>query len=74
MARIKFILLPLLGLASCAPSPLYVESGHVGTVGEIPRDGRGEPIWAAIPQPAPLVIPPTMPITQGIPIIPPPGH
>lgn len=73
MARINFILLPLLGLAACAPSPLFVERGHIGTIGEIPRDGRGEPIWAEIRHPEPETVAPTMPVTQGIPIIPPPG-
>ena len=74
MARIKFILLPLLALCACAPSPLYVSKRHIGTVGEIPRDGRGEPIWSAIPAaPAPPLAP-AMPVNPGIPIIPPPGY
>ena len=39
----------LLGTA-CAPSSLYKNSVRGNwTVGEIPRDGRGEPVWAAIP-------------------------
>ena len=45
----------LIGLAACAPAPLYTSSGmHRGAVtwGEIPRDARGEPVWAAI-RPAP---------------------
>ncbi len=37
-------------LAACAPSMLYTGSGRSGwMVGEIPRDARGEPVWAAIP-------------------------
>lgn len=42
-------------LSACAPAPLYSASGtHKGavTIGEIPRDARGEPVWAAI-RPAP---------------------
>nr|WP_310523716.1 hypothetical protein [Polymorphobacter sp.] len=74
MARIKFILLPLLGLCACAPSPLYVSNNHVGTGGEIPRDGRGEPIWTEIRQPVPQLAAPVMPVSRGIPIIPPPGY
>lgn len=74
-ARTKFTF-PLLagfglGLAACAPSPLYMRTSHGGTVGEIPRDGRGEPIWSAI-RPAPAVIPPApQPAAAGIPIVPP---
>ncbi len=49
-----------LGLvAACAPAPLYTASGaHRGAVtyGEIPRDARGEPVWAAI-RPAPVTEP-----------------
>lgn len=77
MARIKFIPASLLGLAlavcACAPSPLYVGKG-LGTVGEIPRDGRGEPLWSAIrpPPTAPATVP--MPVAGGIPIVPPPGY
>ena len=40
-----------LALTACAPAPLYTSSGlHRGaaTLGEIPRDARGEPVWAAI--------------------------
>ena len=49
--------LPILALAvaamagACAPAPLYTASGtHKGavTMGEVPRDARGEPVWAAI--------------------------
>lgn len=77
MARINFILLAgsalALGLSACAPSVLYVRPG-IGTVGEIPRDGRGEPLWSAIP-PAPLLASPApLPVAGGIPIIPPPGY
>lgn len=38
-------------LGACAPAPLYTAgSTHKGavTIGEIPRDARGEPVWAAI--------------------------
>ncbi len=57
-------------LASCAASPLYVQSSSVtrGTVGEIPRDGRGEPIFSAIRNP---VAPPPasyVPPAPGIPV------
>jgi hypothetical protein len=52
-------LLPVLALltlvAACAPAPLYTSSGlqrGAATWGEIPRDARGEPVWAAI-RPAP---------------------
>lgn len=40
-----------LAMTACAPAPLYTSSGlHRGaaTWGEIPRDARGEPVWAAI--------------------------
>jgi len=75
MARTKFISASLLvlslGLSACAPSPLYVRASRGGTVGEVPRDGRGEPIWSAI-RPAPAVIPPAPQLPAGgIPIIPP---
>lgn len=40
-------------LAACASSPLYVDRGEArGTMAEIPRDARGDPLWAAI-RPAP---------------------
>ncbi len=56
MARFNF--LPLLSVplavSACAPSPLYVPPHRIGTVGEIPRDGRGEPIWTAIKPPPPV--------------------
>ncbi len=55
MARPILLLLPLF-LAGCTASPLYV-GGQTGTVGEIPRDGRGEPLWGAIGEAQPL--PPT---------------
>ena len=76
MAASKFILLPLLALAACAPSPLYVSSsGAIGTVGEIPRDGRGEPLWSAIVTPEPVPAPPPgLTVNPGIPITPPPGY
>lgn len=53
MAR-SFIILSILALlSSCAPSALYfhVRPQRPGTGGEIPRDGRGEPIWSAINAP-----------------------
>lgn len=72
MARIKFtIMFMLLGMAACAPSPLYVSSPRIGTGGEIPRDGRGAPIWQAIGQPPPLPPAPNMPVGSGVPITPP---
>ena len=75
MARTKFIpaslIILMLLLSACAPSPLYVRSGRIGTAGEIPRDGRGEPVWSAI-RPAPANIPmDKQPPAAGIPIIPP---
>ncbi|KAB7648482.1 hypothetical protein [Polymorphobacter fuscus] len=54
MARMKFLFLSILGLTACSPSPLYVDRAQVGTYGEVPRDGRGEPVWSAI-QPVPVV-------------------
>lgn len=48
MTNAKFLLGLFLFAAGCAPSPLYVSDNGVGTGGEIPRDGRGEPIWSAI--------------------------
>ena len=60
-----------LGLAACAPSPLYVGQPYKrGTPGEIPRDGTGEPLWDAIvAAPAPVGIRP-MPAAPGVPITP----
>lgn len=53
MARMKFLLPAILSLGACSPSPLYVDRAQLGTNGEVPRDGRGEPIWSAIgPPPA----------------------
>ena len=53
MARL--ILAPALAVsllaAACAPAPLYSSSGlkrGAATLGEIPRDARGEPVWDAI--------------------------
>ena len=49
-----FALALTLAISACAPSPLYVSSSkRPGTGGEIPRDGRGEPIWTAIHPVAP---------------------
>jgi hypothetical protein len=56
----KYLLLAILALGACSPSPLYVDRAQLGTNGEVPRDGRGEPIWSAIgpppgaPAPAPM--------------------
>lgn len=37
-------------VAGCAASPLYSDKNRGNwTVGGIPRDARGEPVWAAIP-------------------------
>ena len=59
MARAKIRFLTVLtgaaAIGGCSPSPLYVDRAQVGTYGEVPRDGRGEPIWSAIP-PAPAPI------------------
>ena len=54
MMKLKHIgILGLLGcgaVSACAPSTLYGGSVRGNwTVGEIPRDARGEPVWAAIP-------------------------
>ena len=57
-----------LGLAGCAASPLYVPSPHRGTVGEIPRDGNGEPMWESIPRPQAGPPAPYIPVAPGIPI------
>lgn len=77
MARINFILLTgaalTFGLSACRPSLLYVKPG-VGTVGEIPRDGRGEPLWSAIRAAPGISAPQAIPVTGGIPITPPPGY
>lgn len=50
---------------ACAPAPLYSANGtHKGaaTQGEIPRDARGEPVWAAI-RPTAEGLTPTRPAT-----------
>ena len=51
----RLILAPALAVsllaAACAPAPLYSSSGlkrGAATLGEIPRDARGEPVWDAI--------------------------
>ena len=56
-------------LGACAPAPLYTAGkSHKGavTLGEIPRDARGEPVWAAIRQ-APGASQPNAPadMTEG---------
>jgi hypothetical protein len=59
--------------AGCAPSPLYFSNSNKrpGTGGEIPRDGRGEPIWSAISPPPPDSVytgpPPPPPKTAAAP-------
>lgn len=73
MARLKYILILGLGLAACAPSPLYVGKPRIGTGGEVPRDGRGEPIWSAmraVPHEAAIPVMPPAP-APGIPVLPP---
>lgn len=63
------LLTSCLALAACAPSPLYVGSTSNGTPGEVPRDNRGEPIWAAIPPAPPPPAPaPNIVIDAGPPI------
>ena len=74
MARSKFLLVLFLGIVACAPSPLYVVHGHIGTVGEIPRDGRGEPVWGGMRRPLSPAPSPGLPSAPGIPITPPPGY
>lgn len=59
MPRLAFALVIAapVAIGACAPAPLYTSSGlHAGavTLGEIPRDARGEPVWAAI-RPAPVM-------------------
>jgi hypothetical protein len=68
----RFLPLALL-VGACAPSPLYVGAAKTrGTVGEVPRDGSGEPIWTSIrPVPLPEGTPP-LPPAPGLPIIPAP--
>ncbi len=59
-----------LGVAGCAASPLYVRSNaHRSTVGEIPRDGNGEPMWDSIPNPVAQAPRPYVPPAPGIPVI-----
>lgn len=67
----------LLLLGACATSPLYVGNNAArvaGTGGEIPRDGQGEPIWAAIP-PVPVIAtpPPGLKVNPGVPVTGAPG-
>lgn len=72
MMRNLFLLAgAMLGLAACAPSPLYVGQPYKrGTPGEIPRDGTGEPLWDAIQPPLPSAPPRVMPAAPGIPVTP----
>jgi hypothetical protein len=53
----------IVALAGCKASPLYFSNSNKrpGTGGEIPRDGRGEPIWAAIRTTAPAPMQPPQP-------------
>ena len=64
MQKLPIIALGLAALSgACAPAPLYTASGtHKGavTMGEIPRDARGEPVWAAI-RPLPGAVSPNAP-------------
>ena len=58
MARPKFLFLSILGFAgtlpACSPSPLYVDRAEIGAYGDVPRDGRGEPVWGSIAPPPPV--------------------
>jgi hypothetical protein len=59
LALLSVLTVPLLA-AACAPAPLYTSSGlkrGAATLGEVPRDARGEPVWSAI-RPAPGVMAP----------------
>ncbi len=61
--------LVMLALPGCYASPLYVQSNvHRGTVGEIPRDGNGEPMWGAVPRPLAVSPGPNIAPAPGIPI------
>ncbi|WP_426164312.1 hypothetical protein [Sandarakinorhabdus sp. DWP1-3-1] len=73
LARTKLLLLGLMGLSACAPSPLYVGNSRAPSLAEVPRDSRGEPLWNDIRAPVP--VPPIQPYPtgQGIAIQPPPG-
>ena len=55
MARSKLLAVTILGAAvalpACSPSPLYVDRAEIGAYGEVPRDGRGEPLWGSIAPP-----------------------
>ena len=69
MRTLSAIIFLGLAISACAPSPLYVgERRPRGTVGEVPRDGQGEPIWAAIPGAPPTQPVRPMPTDQGIPV------
>ena len=58
MARSKLLPVSILLLAgalpACSPSPLYVDRAGIGAYGEVPRDGRGEPVWGSIAAPPPV--------------------
>ena len=75
MARTKFITVTLLALAfwfaACAPSPLYIGSNHVGTLGDVARDERGEPRLSTIRAAPGTTPPPPMAPAAGNPIVPP---
>lgn len=62
--RTVLLLLPL--LAACNASPLYVGQRAVGTGGEVPRDGNGNPIFSAI-RPVPVNAVQSEPPTDGRP-------
>lgn len=52
MLRPLIIVPVLLALAGCIPSPLYVDRKSA-TIGDVPRDGRGEPDWSQLRQAVP---------------------
>ena len=54
LLRSSFCLALLTAVAGCSPAPLYLSAGNhkvargAVTLGEIPRDAMGEPVWSAI--------------------------
>lgn len=50
MRGIPYVLAMAAVVWGCAPAPLYTASGggRSAVQGEIPRDGRGEPVWHLI--------------------------
>jgi len=71
LRRLGLGLACIVALAGCKASPLYFSTSNKrpGTGGEIPRDGRGEPIWAAIRPitPPAVAAPPAQQAAQGQP-------